>query len=180
MPSVARAIAGALLIGVLNTFGDFVWARLALDHRAVFGVLHGLTLCMGIGLYLGTIRDQPLRGALAGAGIGVAAALGYYLLARAMGYAAMFVMWMAFWVGFGLLNARGLGEPTAPIASGLARGASAALGSGAAFYAVSGIWQRAPGGAGDYAYRLLCWSFAFLPGFLALLAAHRKEMEETR
>jgi hypothetical protein len=90
-----------------------------------------------------------------------------------MGYAAMFVLWMALWIAFGVLDGRGLGEPRRSMASSLVRGVLAAAGSGAAFYAISGIWQRHPSGAGDYAYRFACWTFAFLPGFLALLARRR-------
>lgn len=33
------------------TFGDFVWARYITAHRAVFGLRHGLLLCLVIGLY---------------------------------------------------------------------------------------------------------------------------------
>ena len=170
MEGIRQAVVGALLIGGLNTLGDFTWARLALSHRAVFGVVHGLVLCMGIGAYLGALARRPARGAVAGGLIGVAAAAGFYLLARVIGYAAMVVMWMAFWVAFGVLNGRGLGEPRSSIAVTLGRGALAAIGSGVAFYLISGIWQRHPGGIEDYAFRFLCWSFAFLPGFLALLA----------
>ena len=86
-----------------------------------------------------------------------------------MGYAAMFVLWMAIWVALGLLIARGLGEPRQPAASGWLRGALAAIGSGLAFYAISGIWTRHRAGGPDYAYNFACWTIAFLPGFAALL-----------
>jgi hypothetical protein len=108
-------------------------------------------------------------GALAGAAIGFGAAGGYYVLARFMGYAAMFVLWMALWIAFGLLLARGLGEPREPMALGWVRGALAAIGSGLAFYAISGIWTRHRAGGPDYPYNFACWTVAFLPGFLPLL-----------
>jgi len=170
MVGIRQAIVGALLIAALNTLGDFIWARFIPAHRAVFGLLHGMVLCAGIGLYLGVLRGVAGRGAMAGALIGLGAAGGFYLLAPLMGYSAMSVLWMALWAAFGLLNGTGLGEPRSSAGAALGRGVLAAVGSGAAFYAVSGIWARSPAGAGDYAYRLACWTFAFLPGFLALLA----------
>jgi hypothetical protein len=170
MVGIASAAAGALIIAALSTFGDFAWARWITSHRAAFGLLHGTLLCLGIGLYLGSLRRRPIRGALTGAAIGVGAAAGYYALATVIGYAAMFVLWMALWAGFGLLQGRGLGEPRSSRGEALGRGGLAALGSGLAFYAISGIWTRPAPGPPDYAYHFCCWTVAFLPGFLALLA----------
>ena len=169
MRGAIHAIVGSLLIAALSTFGDFVWARFVPAHRPVFGLLHGTALCMAIGLFLGALRQRARRGGVAGALIGLAAAGGYYLLARLMGYAAMFVLWVALWAAFGLLNGRGLGDPRSRTAGAVARGSLAALGSGLAFYAISGIWTRPTPGGPDYAYHFLCWTVAFLPGFLALL-----------
>jgi hypothetical protein len=137
--------------------------------------MHGKALCLAIGLLLGVPRSRPLRGAMLGAAIGFGAAGSYYLLARLLGYAAMFVLWMALWAAFGLLSGRGLGDPRLSTRESLARGGLAAVGSGLAFYAISGIWSRhAPGGP-DYAYHFLCWTIAFLPGFLALLLRRTRE-----
>jgi hypothetical protein len=169
MRGVTQALFGSLLLAALNTFGDFVWARFITAHRPLFGLLHGMALCLAIGLYLGGLRRHPLRGAVAGALIGLGAAGGYYLLARLMGISAMFVLWMALWAAFGLLSGRGLGDPRSSTAAALARGGLAALGSGLAFYTISGIWTRPRPGGPDYAYHFLCWTVAFLPGFLALL-----------
>jgi len=110
---------------------------------------------------------------VAGALIGLSAAGGFYLLAPFIGYSAMFVLWMALWAAFGVLAGLWLGEPRTSVGSALVRGALAAVGSGAAFYAISGVWQRSPTGVADYAYHFLCWTLAFLPGFLALLARKR-------
>lgn len=171
--ALVAALVSALLISALNTAGDYVWARFELPHRPAYGLVHGLVLCLGIGLCLGALRRRPARGAIGGALIGLGAAGGFYLLAMLMGYAAMFVLWMALWIAFGVLDGRGFGEPRQSMVGSLVRGVLAAVGSGAAFYAISGIWQRHPSGAGDYAYRFACWTFAFLPGFLALLARRR-------
>lgn len=92
-----------------------------------------------------------------------------------IGYAAMFVLWMALWAAFGLLQGRGLREPRSSRGEALGRGAVAALGSGLAFYAVSGIWTRPAPGPPDYAYHFYCWTVAFLPAFLALLGGLSRE-----
>ena len=167
---VPAAVAGSLLLAALSTLGDWVWARYIPSHRPVFGLAHGAIVCLAIGLALGIPRRRALRGALAGALIGLAAAGGFYLLAHAMGYAAMFVLWMALWAAFGLLGGRGLGEPRTTTREALARGVLAAVASGLAFYAISGIWTRPAPGGPNYAYHFACWTVAYLPGFLALLA----------
>lgn len=171
MSTHVQAIGGALSSAALMTLGDWVWARFITSHRTVFGLLHGLALCLGIGLYLGLLRRRPLRGAGAGAAIGLAAAGGYDMLAWVLGYAAMFVAWMGFWIGFAFLVARGMGEPKRPPSSAWFRGAMAAIGSGLGFYAVSGIWTHPRPGGPDYPYNFLCWTVAFLPGFAALLVS---------
>jgi class 3 adenylate cyclase len=51
---------------------------------------------------------------------------------------------------------------------------TAALLSGAAFWAISGIWlEREPGGP-NYAWNFLCWTFAYFPGFAALLVSRAR------
>jgi hypothetical protein len=165
MTGLIQAVVGALLLAALNTFGDFVWARFIPRHRAVLGLVHGALLCLAIGGYLGALRRRPLRGALAGAGIGFGAALCYYALAPLLRFYAMFPAWMALWAGFALLDARGL-----------ARGVLAALASGAAFYAISGIWTRPQPGGPDYVTHFLSWTAAFLPAFLALLVGGARDV----
>lgn len=169
MGGAVKAIVGSLLIAALSTLGDFVWARYIPTHKPLFGLLHGTALCLAIGLFLGVVRGAAGRGALAGALIGLGAAGGYYLLARFIGYAAMFVLWMALWAAFGLVSGGGPGDPPSRTADALARGGLASVASGLAFYAISGIWTRPAPGGPDYAYHFLCWTVAFLPAFLALL-----------
>jgi len=84
------------------------------------------------------------------------------------------VLWMALWAAFGFLIGRGLGGPPSRTGEALARGGLAAIGSGLAFYLISGIWSRPPPGGPDYAYHFLCWTVAFLPGFLALLVRRQE------
>ncbi len=167
MSSPLAALAGALLLGALSTLFDFAWARLALPHRAVFGLAHGTLLLLALGLYLGALRGRPGRGAAAGALVGLLAAASFYALAPLLGYAAMFVSWMALWVGFALVDARLAGA--AATRAVVARGLLAAFGSGLAFRAISDIWLKPTPGGPSYAWNFACWTFAFLPGFAALL-----------
>jgi hypothetical protein len=171
MSAALPAVVAALLLGALNTFGDFVWARFIPSHRAVFGLVHGTLLLMAVGLYLGVLRGRPGLGTVAGATVGLLAAASFYALAPLLGYSAMFVSWMALWIGFAFLDARLRGR-AAPRET-LLRGALAAIGSGIAFWAISGIWLRPAPGGPRYAYNFACWTLAFLPGFLALLLRDR-------
>ena len=169
MAGIGVSVGGALLLAAVSTIGDFIWAHFSLEHRPVYGLIHGTLLCSVIGLYLGLLRKSLVRGMLGGAAIGFGAAAGFYGLARFAGMAAMFPLWMALWMGFALLDAGAAG-----IKKSLLRGAIAAVASGLAFYAISGIWLgREPGGP-NYAFNFLSWTVAFLPGFLALLAGPRK------
>jgi hypothetical protein len=135
----------------------------------VLGLAHGALLCLALGGYLGALRGRALRGALCGAGIGLLAALCYYALARWLRFYAMFPAWMALWAGFALVDARFVRARAAGFGGALLRGLLAALGSGAAFYMISGIWTRPRPGGPDYTVNFLSWTAAFLPGFLALL-----------
>ncbi|HEX6738425.1 MAG TPA: hypothetical protein VF310_09145 [Vicinamibacteria bacterium] len=172
MSGLLASLVGALALAALNTFGDFVWARFIPRHRVVFGLAHGVVLLMALGLHLGLLRRRPLRGALAGAGVGLLAAASFYALVSLLGYSAMFVSWMALWVGFAWVDAHlrgvGLGGEV------MWRGLLAAVGSGLAFYAVSGIWTKPSPGGPNYAYHFICWTIAFLPGLLALLLGWRR------
>jgi hypothetical protein len=129
--------------------------------------VHGTLLLLALGLFLGLLRRRAVRGALSGAAVGLLAALLFYALAPLLGWGAMFVSWTALWIGFAFVDARlqaGVGAREF-----LVRGLLAALGSGLAFYAISGIWTKPAPGGPNYAYHFLCWTIAFLPGLAALL-----------
>jgi len=171
MPSPLAALVGALVLGALSTLLDFAWARLSLPHRAVFGLAHGTLLLLALGPYLGTLRGRPWHGSVAGALVGLLAAASFYALAPLLGYVAMFVSWMALWIGFALVDARLSGAPGSRAA--LARGLVAAVASGLAFWAISDIWLAPSPGGPRYAWNFACWTLAFLPGFAALLVPAR-------
>ena len=164
------SLVGALLLAALSTLGDYVWARFVTAHRAVFGLAHGTLLLLALGLYLGLLRRRPFFGALGGAAVGLFAAASFYALARVLGLGAMFVSWMLLWIGFTGLDARLRGR--VPAREVLVRGLLAAVGSGLAFYAISGIWTNPAAGGPRYAFHFLCWTVAFLPGFAALLVGN--------
>ena len=168
-PGAVAALVGALLLAGLNTLGDFVWARFVPSHRPVFGLVHGAVLCLAVGLVLGAFRRRHVIGAAGGVVVGLLSASAFYALAPWLGYAAMFPCWMLLWLGFSFLDGRVLREARSAVEP-LLRGLAAAVGSGLAFYAVSGIWIRPEPGGPSYPYHFACWTLAFLPGFLALLA----------
>jgi hypothetical protein len=100
-------------------------------------------------------------------------------MAPLLGYSAMFVSWAALWVGLGLLYGRWL-HGGLPLRDSILRGLLAAVGSGLAFYAVSGIWMPFDPARRGYATHFACWSIAFLPGFLALLAGRAAKTSAPR
>lgn len=181
--SVMSALAGAIQLGALSTLGDFIWANWHVRHLMVYGVLHGMAIFFAIGLFLGGRTGAPLTGAIAGVVAGAGAAGSFYLFAPVMGYSAMFVSWVLVWIALGCISLwltvqaarRRMNGGSRRImssmlaAEGLGRGVIAALASGAAFYAVSGMWFPFNPRGWDYAVHFASWTFAFLPGFLALV-----------
>ena len=167
MSGLKTAIAGAIALGVLSTAYDFIWARWIPEHRAVYGLVHGMTLLSAVGLVLGWPVGRRLPGLAGGAVAGLAAAAAFYAMAPALGMQAMFPAWMLLWLLFAALNARLHGRP---ILTGttVGRGLVAAVVSGAAFWLISGIWMSHGPGGPNYAWNFLCWMFAYFPGFAAL------------
>jgi len=164
-----KAIAiGALVTAAVSTVGDYLLANV-LPHRVpIFGFLHGALLFFTVGYCLGLPSRKPLAGALGGVAVGVGATAGFYLLMPFIGYSALFVMFVALWVALGVLARRVLqrGERIGVV---LLRSAVAAIGSGLAFYAISGIWFPFNPHGLDYAKHFVYWTVAYLPGFAALL-----------
>jgi hypothetical protein len=158
------ALIASLLLGAVMTLGDFIWAALHLPHRVAYGLIHGAVMCLCLGLAVGIRAGRPLAAAMAGPVIGVVAAAVFYALAPALRWGAMFPAWMLLWILFALLQRRlDARESLGPT---LIRGVAAALLSGAAFYSISGIWTRHA--RWSIALQFAAWSFAFVPGFVAL------------
>ncbi len=151
------------------TAGDFIWAQFDVRHRVLNGLAHGALMCLCIGAVIGARARRLKAGLLAGPLIGVLAAGAFYAIAPTLGYGAMLPAWMLFWICFALLQ---LWLTTGTIGTALGRGLAAAVLSGAAFYMISGIWTRPSPGGPNYPVHFIYWSFAFLPGFIALFVAH--------
>ena len=166
-----QAIAGAFILGVVMTLADFVWEALSLRHRVAYGLAHGAAVCLAVGAIVGWRASRATTGALAGIAIGVVAAGLFYILAPALRYSAMFPAWMFFWICFAILQAQL--DRSRNFKDAALRGIVAAILSGVAFYAISGIWTRPARGGPNYLRHFLSWTFAFFPGFAALFAGYR-------
>jgi hypothetical protein len=177
---LAEAITGTLAIAAISTAGDFIWATGISSHRAVYGLIHGGLLFLAIGLFLGSLTGRAAAGAIAGACVGALAAGLYYLLAPMLGFSAMIVAWMAVWLGlafvYGRLNAHRIDagnrhDIRISLGAVAGRGVIAAIASGLAFYAISGIWRPFDPQGWDYLAHFGAWMLAYFPGFAALLMA---------
>ncbi len=174
----AHTLIAALLLAAASTLADLIWALWIPEHRAVFGLIHGALLFMILGLVLGVLaaRDRGIADsrrlpALAAGGellAGLGGAATFYALFPFIGWAAMFVAWMGLWVLTAFLNRwiRSWGEG---LGKTFGRGAAAALLSGGAFWAISGIWLGGSTRDPSYAVNFASWFAAFLPGFACLL-----------
>jgi hypothetical protein len=165
---VTASIIGALAIAAVSTLGDFVWATWIPRHRPQYGLTHGTLLFLCIGLFLGTLANKRVLGAIAGAVIGFLAAASFYLLAPLTGLPVMFGVWFGVWIALGLFNER-LNGRQAAVGSAVTRGLLAAIGSGVAFYLISGIWFPFRPRGWDYLTHFAGWTVAYFPGFAALL-----------
>ena len=161
------ALLSSVAIAALSTFGDFIWATWIPRHTMALGISHGASLFAAVGLALGIQAGQPLRGAVGAAVIGAAAAASYYVMAPAFGFAAMFVAWFGIWIALAAMTGRLHGSPGTWRSVGT-RGGAAAVGSGLAFYLISGIWRPFDPVGWDYAVHFAAWTIAILPGFTAL------------
>lgn len=173
------ALGSAITMAAVSTLGDLVWAVWIPQHRFAYGLTHGALLFLFVGLLLGATAGRPAAGAVAGISIGLAAAGAFYVLGPVVGYSAMFLVWCALWIALGVVHAR-LHTPPRPLRPALVRGAIAALGSGIAFYAISGIWRPFDPKGWDYAVHFAAWTIAYLPGFAALLLRGRSNAIQMR
>ena len=172
---ISRAATAALGLAAVSTVGDWIWARWIPDGAVVPGVIHGVLFFAALAVALGWAVGEPraigrLLRTLPLAGLVLAAA--FYPLATVAGYlGALLLTWTGMWLALALLLRRALGSVRTARAA-LVRGLLAAVGSGVAFWAVSGMWTR-PAVETGYTLRLLYWTLALLPGLAALLLARR-------
>jgi hypothetical protein len=176
---IKDAAASSLVLATVSTVGDYLWANFLPHHRPIYGLTHGVLLFLCVGLCLGAASRKPATGAIGGALIGLLGAGAFYVLQPLMGYSAMFVLWFGIWIALGILNGR-LSVARPATTEALIRGVLAAVGSGLAFYRISGIWFPFSPHGWDYAVHFLSWTIAYLPGFAALLlrgAARERTIE---
>ena len=160
------AAAASVVLGAVMTAGDWAWAALSIRHRVVYGLIHGAVMCLCLGIAVGVRAGRPGPAAAAGPAIGIVAAAAFYALAPVLRWNAMFPAWMLLWILFALLQRRLRMQES--MGTAVLRGVVAALASGAVFYAISGIWVDESHADTDLIRHFGAWTFAFLPGFLAL------------
>ena len=169
---VREAFLGALTLAAVSTLGDWIWTHYLRDGAVLPGIIHGAVIFLILAAILGYAAGtdsarRRLLPTLPLAGMGIAAV--FYPIAKAVGYlAALLISWVLMWSCTAALQrwARGGHEP---VSRTLLRGLGAAIFSGLAFWAISGIWTQPSPGGPNYPWHFLCWAFAFLPGLLALL-----------
>ena len=167
---LAPSLAAALVLGAVSTVGDWIWQSYIPDGAVVPGVAHGALFFLIVAAVLaraaGTrLAARRLLPTLPLAGLVIAAS--FYPIAKRVGYlAALLATWTMMWLTLALLQrwARADGES---LGTTLSRALLAALASGLAFWAVSGLWTD-PSLEAGYPIRLLYWTFAFLPGHLSM------------
>jgi hypothetical protein len=176
--NVLAAAVASLFLAAVMTFGDFTWAALRLEHHIAYGIAHGAVMCLCVGLAIGKRAGRVDAGLVFGPLIGVVAALVFYALAARLGWGAMLPAWMVLWILFALMQERL--DRTESVRVAALRGVIAAILSGSAFYAISGIWTRHSTAGPNYPVHFLSWTFAFLPGFLALFAFRAPQQRRSR
>jgi hypothetical protein len=165
---VSGAIVGALVTAAVSTAGDYLWKNLLPHGIPIYWFAHGALLFLTVGFCLGLPSGRLLAGATGGMVVGLAATAGFAILRPLIGYAGIFVMYFALWIGLGLLAGRVL-EKRDTLVVVLTRSVVASIGSGLGFYAISGIWFPFNPHGWDYAKHFVYWTIAYLPGFAALL-----------
>lgn len=168
----AKALICALGLGILSTFGDWLWTHYLEDGAIVPGIVHGAVILLAMAAVLawasGSARawrillpSLPI--------LGVVLAASFYPIAMTTGYLpALLITWIAMWLGTSWLNNRARGM-TESASRTLLRGTNAALFSGLAFWLIAGIWTQPSPDGPNYWVHFVSWTFAFLPGFLSLL-----------
>ncbi|MEM9595665.1 MAG: hypothetical protein AAGD06_15440 [Acidobacteriota bacterium] len=179
MQDGVRALVGALVLAALSTFGDWVWAEFIPQDKGIHGVVHGAVIFAAIGAVLGWAAgstDALRRAVLGQIALGVVVSASFYPLYHLVGIASLFLTWMALWLGTAWLQ-RWVRDQDETARRALIRGLVAAVASGLAFYAISGIWTRPDPEGPNYVWHFLCWAFAFLPGFLALFLGSPRRLD---
>jgi hypothetical protein len=173
MSPLMPALIGALLTAAVSTLGDFLWKNVLPHGIPAYWFAHAIVLFSTVGACLGLPSRKPFAGAVGAVAIGCGATAGFYFLQAAMGYAAMFPLFVGLWFGLGILAGRLLQRHDS-MRVVVVRSLLAAVGSGLGFYAISGIWMPFNPQGLDYVKHFVYWTLAYLPGFAALLVRTRE------
>ena len=167
-------LARAVFVAFVATIGDYIWFEFGVRHTAMHGVLHGAALLLAVGLVLGQQTGQWVKGAIGGVLAGVGGALAFYAVARSLGYlGALIAAWVFMWIVLAWVSAWVRGHAS-NVPRWMVPGLIAAVGSGIAFYLVSGIWtDPVRGEARNYLWHLVAWTIAWAPGIIALTWSRR-------
>ena len=182
---ISKALIASLVMAVLSTFADMIWALFIPSHEMVYGLVHGALLFMFMGVTLaalagsGTAEDgaefgsrgssRVVKGAVGALVVGLLGAGTFYALFGFVGWAAMFIAWMVVWILTAALLNLSIRATRESLMLTFGRGVAAAVLSGLAFYAISGIWLGGSTGNPDYLVNFGSWFVAFLPAFACLL-----------
>ena len=183
---ISKALIASLVMAALSTFGDLIWALFIPSHEMVYGLVHGALLFMFMGVTLAVLAgsgtaeedgkesgsrgsNRVVKGAAGALVVGLLGAATFYALFPFVGWAAMFIAWMVVWILTAALLNLSIRATSESLMLTLGRGVAAALLSGLAFYAISGIWLGGSTRNPDYLVNFGSWFVAFLPAFACLL-----------
>jgi hypothetical protein len=169
---VITYLARSMFVALVATLGDYVWYEFDVRHTPLHGVLHGAALLLAVGLVLGQQTGRWMRGVVGGVIAGVSGAVVFYVVVAPLGYlGGLIAAWLFMWMVLAFASAWVRGYPE-DLPRWVPPGLIAAIGSGATFYLVSGIWTTHPA-ARNYLWHLLAWTLAWAPGITALTWSRR-------
>ncbi len=176
-----RIVVTILVVAATATVGDWIWYTIGVRHSMTAGLIHGAVLLTVVGGGLGAASGRLLKGLPIGTIAGVGGALAYYAFVallddRPYG-TAIPAAWIVMWLLIAVMEGRWLNTPAQrPWIEITARGATAAVLSGVAFYLVlNTLWGAPPAGGRNYMIQFAAWALAWAPGLLALSVGRRRE-----
>ena len=162
------AFVGSLLLATLSTVADYVWFLNIPQHQVSSGMIHGSTLFLALGAYLGWRKGKFAAGAIGGLLSGMLAALSFYALAPIGGYSMMLVSWLLLWIMLAALQTYldGRLDMAKAIGRGIVTSIAAALGFGVVLFQLYRGW---PPETFPVFKHFVAWAMAYLPGLYVLL-----------
>jgi hypothetical protein len=165
---LAPAVIGSILLAVLSTAADYVWFLNIPGHQLSSGLIHGSTLFLALGAYLGFRKGRIVAGAIGGLLSGMLAAGSFYALAPLGGYNMMLVSWLVLWILLAALQTYldGRLDLAKAIGRGFITAIVAAIGFGVVLFQLYRGW---PPETFPVFKHFVAWAMAYLPGLYVLL-----------